>query len=95
MASIDDLPDEIILHICSFLPSRVVITSLSAVSRRFLELLGQEWHWRRRYTSALAAAPGAVLLEGVRAWQRGCIQAEFTVAISSKTAKTRQFKGQE
>ena len=93
MATIHDLPDEIILYICSFIPSKVVIATLSSVSRRFLELLSQGWYWRSRYVNSLSSQNTIGLLDELRMWQLGCIQGEFAIAAATGMAQNKQFKG--
>ncbi len=93
MATILDLPGEIILHICSFIPSRELIVTVSSVNSRFRDLLYQEWYWRSRYVNCLSGGLNGEVVAGIKMWQIGCIQAEFTVAAATGTAKYIQFKG--
>lgn len=45
---LDTLPPEIILHICSFLSAKFVITVFSRVCKKFQELVECDTTWRMR-----------------------------------------------
>lgn len=96
MASLYDLPDEIILHICSFIPSREVVVTLPRVSRRLSEMLmhSSEWYWRSRYLKLLdCKGKLAVVMSGRKMWQLGCVQADFTQAIGKERSQVKVFRG--
>lgn len=93
MASLYDLPDEIILYICFFLPSREVIATLPRVSHRLYDMLSVDWYWRSRYSKLLnGAGRQTLVLGGRKMWQLGCIQAEVMLAASKDPAH-RLLKG--
>ena len=96
MACLYDLPDEIILHICSYLPSREIIETLLRICHWLHDILNTDWYWRSRYLKLLSGdRQRLILFAGERKmWQLGCIQAEFILAVSMNQAH-RILKGTE
>lgn len=92
MASLDDLPDEIITYIFSYLPSRQQVSTIPRVSRRFGQLVSSQWYWRSRYVQLCSAQP-LTELPSVRAWQEGCLQEEFALRITNNTQNHTVLKG--
>ena len=92
MASFCDLPDEIILHVLSFLPSKFQILKISVVCRRLKELLTSSWYWRSQYIQLCGSQPDREL-STIRLWQKGCIQSEFALAAARGNTNLNSLKG--
>ena len=80
---LDRLPTEILLHVFSFLPARTLIHCLVLVCRKFYELLGEEWVWRKRFLRQCGGTPLVLMLEdsSLRRLQQACVQADVFALI--------------
>lgn len=83
MADFNDLPDEVIVQIFSYLPVSCQVAALSRVSHRFKSLVSSVWYWRTSYVTAVGSKP-LVELATVREWQTACLQNEFPSTASKK-----------
>lgn len=93
MATLLDLPDEIILHILSFVASRNQILTVPRVCQRLRQLIENQWYWRSRYVQLCSAQP-VLELASMRLWQEGCIQREFALTAAKRTAPQTELKGE-
>ena len=50
MAMLQDLPDEALVCVFSFVNGRELLRTFSLVCRRFRLILSSEWYWKRRFT---------------------------------------------
>ena len=64
--SLDTLPSELFLHICSFIDAKFVIRTLSKVCKAFHTLIMDNTFWKvriaRRWPKKYPAIPGMVIL---------------------------------
>ena len=91
MADLLDLPDEVLVYILSFIPSRRQIL-LSLVCQRLKLLVDTAWYWRAQYVRLCHGQP-LLELESTRLWQLACIQREFALSCTDPATSHEFLKG--
>lgn len=83
-----DLPDDVLLHIFSFLASRQQILTVPGVCHRFKLLITTQWYWRGRFIQLCGVQP-ARELPTIHMWQEACVQREFALgAVRNSTTQS-------
>ncbi|KAL8583492.1 hypothetical protein ACOMHN_056302 [Nucella lapillus] len=80
--SLDTIPTELLLHICSFLEAGVIIKTLSQVCRKFYHLFMNESYWKIRLVERWPQKYPPVDFEEMD-WQRSCVERERTHRVWS------------
>ena len=88
-----DLPDEVLIHIFSFLRAREQILTIPRVCQRFRALTDTEWFWRAHFMRLRGGVQPMVELESMRLWQEGCLQRELALALHRNTAAQDLLQG--
>lgn len=84
---LDQLPVEVLLHVFSFIPARALLGCIALVCRKFHELLGEEWAWRKRFIHQCGCSPLVVTLSpySLRHLQLACVHADFIALARDET----------
>lgn len=77
MAELLDLPDEVILQVLSYLPSRQQIQSVSLVCRRLKVLVSTAWYWRAHYDKLCNGLQPPLEIDSTKLVQEACILTEI------------------
>lgn len=89
---LSELPDEVLLHIFSFLASRHLLLAIPGVCKRLSGLVDTPWYWRTRFVQLCQAQP-LTELGGLRRWQEACTQRELALAVAKKAANQSVLQG--
>lgn len=87
---LDQLPDQALLLLFSFIPARDLILSISVVCKRFRLLIISDWYWKRRYWENYGGS--TPFLGGnhssLEEMQRGCVHGDFLRRICNPFTNT-------
>ncbi|XP_076441175.1 F-box/WD repeat-containing protein 9-like [Babylonia areolata] len=90
--SLDTIPVEILLHICSFLEAGVIIDTLSHVCQKFCDLFCNESYWRIRMVKRWPKKYPPVDYDEMD-WQHSCVERERSHRVwSDPEQHTEHFK---
>ncbi|XP_035218958.1 F-box/WD repeat-containing protein 9-like [Stegodyphus dumicola] len=76
LLTLDTIPPEIFLHICSFLSAKFVINVLSQVCQKFKEIIENDTTWRMRISEKWPRQYPMIAADSSFDWKEACISRE-------------------
>ena len=80
--------------IFSRLPSQTLVTQIPLVCKQFRDLVATTWYWKTHYVQLSGSQP-LKDRAGLREWQEGCIQSEYTLAGVRESLTLNSLTGEE